>query len=431
MKNSYLRAFAFLVCAALPCGLFADTVTLNTGEKIEGTILKDKTNETQVVMEVKVSESITDERTIARSEIQSIDEVTEDDVAFNEIKGIRLNPQNSVAPETYTMATGRLKAFAEKYPLSPHLAAVNETLAAFEAEQKRVAGGEIKVFGKWLSKEEAAKQQYQIQAQVLLATMRDAAARSDSIGALNAFDALETKYPGSSAYPESVGIARQVLGTLAVQVANSERMLAMHKQQFTQVLASTQEPKKTELIRRMAGQEASDEAAFNAAKGKWKIFIPRSEKSIAAIKQMIPNEISRLASIPVQGMKESIAAVESAKQAIEAKNMSAAQESLEKAKSLWAQNEAVNGLTKELGDAKAEAKTVADAADTASAKAAAAKQKQEEAQQKVATEEAARPFYMTLTGALTILGGIIAVIFIGSIISKVAQSRAAKKEDTE
>jgi hypothetical protein len=46
-------------------------------------------------------------------------------------------------------------------------------------------------------------------------------------------------------------------------------------------------------------------------------------------------------------------------------------------------------------------------------------------------KEEATPFYMTLKGALTILGGLIVVIVIGSIVSKVSQSRSAKKEDEE
>jgi hypothetical protein len=410
--------------------LLADSVTLKSGEKIEGKIIRQ--TDTEVAVEVKVSASITDERVVSRADIQSVDAATEDESAFAEIKAIRPNPDSSVAPETYEAALGKLRDFAEKYPLSPNVAAVKETVAAFEAEQKRVQAGEIKVFGKWLAKEEAEKRKYQIQAQMLYATMRDAAGRGDFVGALNTFDALERSHSGAAVYPDAAVFARQLLNSLAAQIANSERNLVMQKEQLDHVLAATQEPKKTELLHRMAAQAATDEAVVNASRNKWKPFIPRSDKSLAALKQTITGEASRLGSLQVQKMRESLAATEAAKKAFAAKDFPATQESLKSAVSLWSQNEEAAYWTKVLDEAKlvAAKATPTPAAKTA---AAAAAEKAAAEKAKVAAEKAAKkpPFYMTLKGSLIMFAGLLVLIGVATLVNKAMQSRAINKEGRE
>jgi len=77
----------------------AETVTLSTGETVEGKILSE-TNE-QITIEAKVSASITDERVIPKKDILKIQKTDPEIGAFNAIKNIKLNPQSSLRIETY------------------------------------------------------------------------------------------------------------------------------------------------------------------------------------------------------------------------------------------------------------------------------------------------------------------------------------------
>src|SRR5207244_4254730 len=97
---------------------------------------------------------------------------------------------------------------------SVHAPELKQALDDFEAERKRVQAGEAKLDGRWLSKEEIAREKYQIAASQWFNAMKSLAARGDLVGALNTFDALEKQYPASRVYPDAIDLALRVMGAL-------------------------------------------------------------------------------------------------------------------------------------------------------------------------------------------------------------------------
>src|SRR5436190_786381 len=127
----FIVAFSFL--AVLGLSSYADTVTLKSGEKLEGTVVSETTAD--VVFNVKVSSGISDERTIPKTEIAKIEKSSPDEPAWQAIKNVQLGA-NSMSPTQYERSINGLRAFVNQFPKSAHAADVQKTLTAFEEEKK-------------------------------------------------------------------------------------------------------------------------------------------------------------------------------------------------------------------------------------------------------------------------------------------------------
>src|SRR4051794_25952099 len=96
---SYLTAARIVV---------ADTIILKSGEKIDGRVVSE--TDTEVTVEYKASASITDSRTVAKSDIQKIEKQAPDELAYQALKDIRPGP-NSLPAATYDRTIQALQAF--------------------------------------------------------------------------------------------------------------------------------------------------------------------------------------------------------------------------------------------------------------------------------------------------------------------------------
>lgn len=400
--NKFLCRFLFLALLFGTSLVCADTITLKSGEKVEGKILRESTID--VTVEVKISAAVTDERVISKDEVESIERLTEDDIAFGEIKNIKPDPSSSLAAATYEQIVTRLKSFQDNFPGSPHRADVQTALDAFEAEKTRVDAGEVKFRGAWLSKEEAEKVKTQIEAEQLFAAMKVQGARGDFSGALNTFVRIEKDGKGAAVFPDAVDFAKQVLASMLAQV---DRALAVRTQSdadFKRLLDLSTDEKKTELMGIAKREQDQFDAVLAAAQktgAKWMPLIPRSRKSLESLRQTIPGEITRLASIPVQKMRDSNALIEQAKAAIAAKDLTTAESLVKEATTLWSDSEGAKRLTETLTAAKAAATPVPTATPKNITSAAA------EAAKTPAPSE--KPFFLTIPGAMTIVGVVILI----------------------
>ena len=200
-----------LSLALLAEATLADTVFLKSGEKIEGRIIKETPEELTVA--VKVSASIIDERVIKRAEVDRVDKVSPDIIAYKSIGTIQTGA-NSMAASQYDSRLMALDGFLKQYPKSTYVTDVQKALDEFVAEKKRVEAGEVKLRGQWLSKAEVEKEKVQIHGMLAYEHMKAQSAANDGIGALNTFGVIEKSYAGSQTYPESVDLARQIVASL-------------------------------------------------------------------------------------------------------------------------------------------------------------------------------------------------------------------------
>lgn len=408
--------------AAMLCtSALADTIFLKTGEKLEGKILSETA--TELTIEVKVSAGVTDQTVVARDKVDKVEKEQPDVLAWQTLKNVKLGA-NSLPAAQYDAVMRPLQGFVTSYPSSPHLAEAAAKLAAFAEEKKRVDGGEVRLGEKWLSKEEVAKERYQINATLSYQYLRGQSAAGDFVGALNSFEQIDKNYNGASVYPDAVDAAKSALNGLKVAVDRAQKNYQTLQAEFSQGVANAVEPQKSELIAARQRELAQGEAAIAGAERqglKWPPLMLRSDKSIAALAQKIPSEQQRLAALEVAKMRDSVKLAEQAKKEIADLKADAADELLRKATELWNNNELAKRLQPELATLRATA-TAAPAAEpdaTAAAAAAAAAEKEVAAapsssDELVIEHEPEKPFFLTPGGIVTALV-ILAILIAGGI----------------
>jgi hypothetical protein len=423
---------AVLLAAASPAP--ADTITLKSGAKLEGRILEETA--TEVTVEYRESASIVDRKKIKRDDIASITKETPDMAAWAAIAASRPGA-NSLPAAQYESVLRPLTAFIAAYPQSAHVEEAKKSAAAWEEEKKRVDAGEVKINERWLSKEEAEKERYQINGVIALNHMRAQASGGDLIGALNSFAILEKNFGGSASMPDAVELAGRILPTLKATVERAYQNLkteALGRQQ-----AAPQSRAELEAAaKRDEDAGAASVVAAERAGQKWPPLNIRSSKSLAKIAEILGKETTRLAALPVAAMRQSITVAEGAKAALASGDLAGAEAALVGTK-VWPANELAGRLTAELTAAK---KAAADAAKITPAAATPAPVAAPVAAPKPGAPKAApaaaaapsgaapvevKPFYLTPIGVASMVG-VVALVVIGL---RIFYAMRARREDED
>jgi len=316
-----------------------DMVTLNSGEQIDGTIITE--TDTRIVIAVKVSASISDQRTVARTDIKTVVKTLPDEIAYQSLKVLKVGP-NSFAPAEYDKCIQALTGFQAKFPTSARVKDAQADIDALKQDKKRVEVGELKWNNRWYLAQEAAQQKYQIDAQRLMVVMRDQTGRGDIVGALNTFDKLERSFPASSTYPEAVESAIALVQALDRDVDRQVNLAKVQKAKFDSGIVLETEPTKSAMIAAQKRQIAAAEAAFAVADKagiKWKPLLPVVAKSPDDLKKTAASELKRLQALPVANMKNSVVLAAAAFEAVSAKNKAVAEAKYNEAATLWPANE--------------------------------------------------------------------------------------------
>ena len=343
----------------------ADSVTLKSGEVINGKILRE--TDTQVVMEVAVTASIKDEKIIPKADVQTVSKTAADEIAYQAIKPIQPGA-NSFDLEKYAPLTKSLEAFLAQYPQSARVKDVQATLAAFKDEQARVKAGDVKFSNRWYTAKEAEKNKYHLAGQKLLVVMREQAVRRDFVGALNTYADIEKTYPNSSAFPEASALAQNMIATATADIERLRDVAKMQDEQFNKGLLFVGESEKKQMQAARKAQLDNAEAQYAAAErstAKWKPLMPLVDRSFDNLKSALSTEGPRIDKLPVADMRKSVAATTEAEAEMTAKHFANADAKLKEAKALWAKNERSAVLTAELAVLKSKASSAPGALGTA------------------------------------------------------------------
>lgn len=392
----YFRAASFtaaviLGITSLTPRALADAVVIKGGERIEGKILSE--TDTEVTIQYNASATIKDERTIKKTDVEKIEKASPDVEAWNALKEFKVKA-DSLEPAVYTHYLNLLNSFVTQFPASANAAAAKASIAALEAEKKRVDAGEFKFDNKWLSKEQVQKERVQLLGNAYLQQMKRFAAGGAIAEAMTAFEQLEKQAPGSAAYPEAVELARL---SLTAFKQGAEAGLAKLKSQAAEekaMLEKLSEPKKSQTAKELKAMRDRAEATIAAIErsgAKWVPLNPATERSLSSISSKAGSEISRLNSIQVENMKQSLREVEKAKAAVASGDLEGATAAFTKAGQLWNANEQVQrGIASIASARKAEVDKVA-ADKVAAAEAVKAASEAEAAAKKAAIDASLKP----------------------------------------
>ncbi len=361
---------------AVICGLLAtslaDTVTLKSGEKIEGRILNE--TDTEVTIEVAVTASIKDQRAIKKADVEKIDKAQPDLEEWANLKNISLG-EESLDPADYQRSINLLNSFVTQYPQSAHAAEAKKKVAALQEEQKRVDAGEMKIGGKWLTADEVKEEKVQITGRALLARMKAYAQKGQLPEAMNAFDAIEKSAAGSASFPDAVLLARQIAPTLKGAADQGRIQLKAQMDERKRRVANAPAAEKAQVETIQKQQQLQTETYItNLEKAgvKWFPLTPATDKSLSALSSRAGGLVQTLNQHNIQRMRDSIAATDRAREALEKNDVAAAEKALTDANGAWAKNEYILRLQPKVAAAKTAAATSARDADAAAKAAAAA-----------------------------------------------------------
>jgi hypothetical protein len=367
MLKTIARPLAIL--ALLSAASLGDVVVLKNGEKVEGRVLKETA--AAVTVEVKMAGGITDERVIKMTEVEKIEKVSPDAEAWVALKGMTTG-EDSIEPEGYQQAAAVLGNFIAQFPESANVAEARKKLAVFEEEKKRVDAGEMKVGGKWLTKEQVQEDRVQIEGRRKLALMTRQAAAGQLVEAMITFAGFEKAADGSASYPEAVVLARKVLPLLRTAAEARRAQIKAQMEEGRRRLNNVQGAERAQLETLQKQQAAQTEAAVTALERsgvRWLPLNPSNEKSINALLSKVSTELSSVTRHDVEKMRASIAAAGRAKAALAANDVATAEKALTEAGGAWSQNEIVKRLQPKLAEART--KAAEDAAKAAIAASAA------------------------------------------------------------
>jgi hypothetical protein len=411
----------------------ADTIILKSGEKLDGKVVGE--TPTQYTIDYKAAAGITDTRTVLKTEVDKIEKEQPDEIAWQTLKNLKPGP-TSLPAAGYDLPIRQLQYFTTQFPKSPHAAEAAQAQQAFEEEKKRVDAGEVKINGNWLSKEEVQKERYQINGRAIFSYMQELARKNDLVGALNAFDQLEKSYPGSSAYPDAIDLAKQLVEKLRSTADQTLKNWQVQKKERDDATKNMPDAERAQTAAAQKRQEQQFDAALDAAvKGgtKWPPFQRQHEKTLTTIITKVPTELSRLNALPVAKMRQSIQLSEQGRGELAKHNLDAAENTLKDATKLWPVNELAVRLNKEVAEQKkvAKAGTPAPAVATATPAPQATPARPKPTATAAATTtplptpvEEPKPFFSTLPGFGVIVAAVLALGFVYFSYKKKKQAAA-------
>lgn len=199
---------------------FADEIHM-----VDGTVYKDCTIELETPQEVSfvvpVSKSIKDSKTVARDQIKEIIKSTPDEQEFSKLAR-RYEQLEVLSLEDLKEAKEILDKFVEKYPKSKKLTEAQALQGKLGDELKKneeaAAKAAAEAKANEPTEEEMRRFRYDIEAGRLLDQMKACVKAQDAVGAMQVFDTLKQKYPGSQSFVEAYPVAGQIAKQMKVSL---------------------------------------------------------------------------------------------------------------------------------------------------------------------------------------------------------------------
>jgi len=353
--SSYFPGVQKLLLTCLLClglaSVRAEWIELQDGTKVEGTILS-VTPET-VLIEVQTTPSIREAKSFPRETVGKIQRATQDDIAFEEIADIA-PPATADHPAAYDGPLEKVRTFAKNYAYSRHMAAARKIMASLETERSRVAAGEVKIDGEWVTADASPADRTELGGRVQLSKMKSA---TDPAAALAAFEVMEKNHNTSSAYPEAVKEAVASIEKLRADLVRTRTELDRRTREQEQGLQLASEDRRLQIEAGITQEKAAVQAQVERVSqsgGKW-LPVLADAKVLEDLSKLADTEEARLSRIDVEKMSAAVDTVRTARAQLDSGDLEGAKTSLDEAQKLWSQHVLLASLRDSLKKAQDEA----------------------------------------------------------------------------
>lgn len=291
-----IRKFSSVAASLLCCGqLFsADTIVLTSGEKIDGRVVREEGD--NLVLEVKVTDTINDERIVAKADVKFIEKEKEDIKAFNMIAKLVPTP-SLLAKEEYEERIKAISGFVDNYPVSSQIAKAKGMLETLKEELSVIEEGGIKLDEELISAEDYDANAYEYDSMVAARKIDSAISRREFLNALRMFSDYDVKFADSASRGSLVERIQQVLKAYGSMIESSLASLDARTKRREEGLERMTDEDRTRAIKGIEEENARLDERFQAekaAKVTWVTPDAYHKGSLEEAKRQVEAETKRL-----------------------------------------------------------------------------------------------------------------------------------------
>ncbi len=293
-KNPAIAALCYL-SIALPC--FADTFTLKDGTVLEGTIVSETAD--SYVLDVQITKSIKDERTVAKADVVKIGREKADEKAFEALGKLTPTP-DFMAADDYLVKIAAVEKFLKANGLSPKAKDAKEILATLKAESAEVTAGGIKMNGKMISAADYAPNAYELDARVQEAKIRSLVKDGQLIPALRVYSDFDRDYRTTLSYGALAALIKQVIQSQVNEAKQALQTLPTRIKERDLGLQRMSSEDRGSTDAAIKEEAAAIDARYKAekdAKQKWVTISPFHKASLEDTVRLGETELVRLGKV--------------------------------------------------------------------------------------------------------------------------------------
>ncbi|MEX1045053.1 MAG: hypothetical protein WEC73_02895 [Chthoniobacterales bacterium] len=347
-----MRKLLLLSLLCLPLATYGtESIELQDGTKIEGKILSVTSGSVRI--EVQTSPTVRGEKSYPRADVAKIQHAGQDDIAFDEIAPISA-PDTADDPAVYDALLEPVQTFMKNYAYSKHMPQARQLAATLESERARLAAGEVKVDGEWISQDVSPADRTEVGGRVQWSKMKTA---DDPAAALAAFEVLEKSHNTSSSYPEAVKAALSSIEKLRANIARARTDLERRTREQEQGLPLASADRRLQIEAGIAQEKAALQAQIDRVRrsgGKW-LPVLADAKVLEDLSKLADTEEARLSRIDVAKMSDAVETARTAREQLDTGDLEGAKTSLDEAQKLWSQHVLLASLRDSLKKAQDEA----------------------------------------------------------------------------
>jgi len=225
MNQASLRGllwiFVGLLLLGLTAPLKADTLTLKSGDVLEGQII----SETETQIEIRVSlyrGTIFSTRQVDKADVQSIvretPEQKQEKAALASLTKYTLNPNQELTKDQYAAGIAAFEKFQAKFTNSAAAVEINQRLVDWQAEASNVASGKVKFASAWMTPEEKKVKAAQEALQSLKSQLADLQVQRAQLAATIATTQAKLAAAQPATAPSSAGERHDLAGRLTAGI---------------------------------------------------------------------------------------------------------------------------------------------------------------------------------------------------------------------
>lgn len=274
--------------------VFADTIHLTNGQKLEGKVLEEGADYYQ--LEVQVTKSIKDLRRVAKSEVSRIDKVQDDVKEFQSIATLIPTP-DLLDRDAYAQRMAKVDEFIGKYPKSPHIAEAKKLLDELRKEDQVVNTGGVKLGNLLYSAEDREDNALDVDARIAYSKMQTAAQSGHLLDAMRSYEKLATDYVGTTSAKEGAKLAKTILPRLKSEVSALLASLPKKLADRESGLASMSPDTRARTKQLLTEQEEAFSKRFEAerkARSQWPNINEYHKDSLDVVSRSIDSVLQKL-----------------------------------------------------------------------------------------------------------------------------------------